>query len=424
MLNGNGLWRRKRERTYRGLRLFAAQTVGGLRRRQLLEPRYLRNSYAEGKAYTNMKFSRSRSMATAVVALTCLFSLAAARPLDVSSSRHLLQDGVCPPQMTQCFTTPYQAQYFCCDSSANLQCSGGPDFQCSNYIDSSAPLVPASLIPVVPGLATPAPTAAARAASASIPSPTDGPSNPSPTNGPSNPSPTNGPSNPSPTNPPSNPSTTNPPNNPAPTNPPNNPAPTNPPNNPAPTNPPSTPAPAQDSSSGGGGFRPGFATWYTDPNNANYFRTACYYNNPEQKPANNMIVALPPHIFGVGPGAGNGPGCGTYWEVKCVGTLKRIGDGLYPGNERGACATDKSIIVKGGDLCPECDEPRNDICQAADQPYCPGPGGYSSGQPGEHLDLALAAFQVIGNNPPVTGIIKILFRQVGAVPDSQLGVPF
>lgn len=59
----------------------------------------------------------------------------------------------------------------------------------------------------------------------------------------------------------------------------------------------------------------------------------------------------------------------------------------------------------------ECDEPRNDICQAADQPYCPGPQGYTPGQPGEHLDLALAAWQVIGNNPPVTGIIKILFRQ-------------
>lgn len=80
--------------------------------------------------------------------------------------------------------------------------------------------------------------------------------------------------------------------------------------------------------------------------------TACYYNSPQSKPNNNMIVALPPHIYGAGPGAGNGPGCGTYWEVKCVGTLKRIADGLYPGNERGACTTDKSIIVKGGDLCP------------------------------------------------------------------------
>lgn len=80
--------------------------------------------------------------------------------------------------------------------------------------------------------------------------------------------------------------------------------------------------------------------------------TACFYNHPEQNPPGRFIVALPPHLFGAAPGAGNGPGCNTYWEVKCVGTLERIANGQYNGIAGDACATGRSIIVKGGDLCP------------------------------------------------------------------------
>jgi hypothetical protein len=60
-------------------------------------------------------------------------------------------------------------------------------------------------------------------------------------------------------------------------------------------------------------------------------------------PANDMVVALPNHLYYNG-------GCGTCLEVKCVApsTLPNIIGGVN-GN---ACTTDKSIIVYASDRCP------------------------------------------------------------------------
>lgn len=61
-------------------------------------------------------------------------------------------------------------------------------------------------------------------------------------------------------------------------------------------------------------------------------------------PANDMVVALPNHLYY------SNAGCGSCYEVKCVAptTLPNILGGV-DGN---ACKTDKSIIVYGSDRCP------------------------------------------------------------------------
>ncbi|GAQ87895.1 hypothetical protein KFL_003860010, partial [Klebsormidium nitens] len=360
--------------------------------------RYIATIFSYMAPSVRMKVGSMLLTIVSIQTLTC-----SARPLlleSVSSNRELLQSQACPAPMTQCYTTPYQPQYYCCDSSQNLDCSGGADFQCRKFLEGDA-LVPASLIPDL-GLGpktpeptsapavTPAPTTAAKSSSASdtIAQTT---------------APTNPPQNPAPTNPPQNPSPTNPPQNPSPTNPPQNPSPTNPPQTPAPTNPPQI----VTAVSAPGGWTTGIATFFGGP--GAFTGGNCGYG--PIVPANDYVVALPNHLYY------SNAGCGSCYEVKCVApsTLPFIIGGVEGGN---ACKTDKSIIVYASDRCPECDDYRGDCTLKG---FCPAAGGYNSDPShGTHIDIGQPAWNLIGKVN--AGIITVAFRQVTCPPFGQLGL--
>jgi hypothetical protein len=92
------------------------------------------------------------------------------------------------------------------------------------------------------------------------------------------------------------------------------------------------------------------------------------------------------------------------------GKRRKSSSGSEPpsGEEAPSCCFLRSSCISSPQ---ECDLPRNDACSAEDAGYCPGPNGYTPGQPGEHLDLARPAWERIGKNADVTGILAIWFRQ-------------